>query len=184
MSEYRALFANTGLEVLSLRDVNIDIEVEETGSTYEQNAAIKAEAIKNNTKLLVIADDSGLEIEALDNFPGITSARYASQMGGSQKANQAILQKMQNIENRRAKFIAVIALSNYKNETLLFRGEAYGHITEKEEGVGGFGYDPIFFSDEAHQTFSLLDGPQKNRFSHRGKAVNKLLQYLKDENII
>ena len=184
VSEFRALLANTGLEVFSMQDVGIKVTTNETGLTYEENAALKAEAIRKYTDELVIADDSGLEIEALENFPGLNSARYANQMGGNKNANRAIIDQMKNVTNRRAKFVAVIALCNFKSETLLFRGESLGQISQAEEGTCGFGYDPIFFSNEAQKSFALLDGSQKNRFSHRGKAVAKLIKFLIAENAI
>ncbi|MFA5481023.1 MAG: RdgB/HAM1 family non-canonical purine NTP pyrophosphatase [Bacilli bacterium] len=184
IAEYRELFSSLSIQIVSMSEANIKCEVEETGDSYEKNAALKAEAIKDQTKQLVIADDSGLEIEALDDFPGLYSARFALEQGGSEKANSKVLDLLQNETNRKARFVATIALCNLKAETLVFRGECQGLISQESIGRGGFGYDPIFFSLEANASFSTLTSEEKNRFSHRGKAVASLIAYLKSENVI
>ncbi|MFA5443313.1 MAG: RdgB/HAM1 family non-canonical purine NTP pyrophosphatase [Bacilli bacterium] len=184
LKEYRSLFSETTLEVLSINDININAEIDETGESYEENSTIKADNIAKLTNLLVIADDSGIEIETLGSSPGINSSRFASHYQNQTEANQAILESLSNVANRNAKFVCVIALANYQKETQLFRGECPGKILFQAEGKGGFGYDPIFYSHEAEQCFAKLSTKQKNRFSHRGKAVKKLIEFLKTENII
>lgn len=184
MAEYRALFAATDIEIFSLSEVGITANAEENGTTYEQNAIIKAELIKSMTDYCVIADDSGLEISSLGDLPGITSARFASNQGGSFQANIEILRRMKGVKNRSACFVAVIALLNCQSEPVLFRGECYGEILQEPTGTDGFGYDPIFYSNEAKCAFATLSREEKNRFSHRGKAVAKLLQYLRNNKLI
>ncbi|MFA5421169.1 MAG: RdgB/HAM1 family non-canonical purine NTP pyrophosphatase [Bacilli bacterium] len=184
VAEYRLLFRKTSLEVLAMSDIGVSITADESGSTYEQNAAIKAEALKGLTNCLVIADDSGLEIASLHNFPGLESARFAERCGGHHNAIQEILKKLENHGDRKARFVCVIALCNCKESTILFRGECDGRILEREEGSKGFGYDPVFFSDEADASFATLTDEQKNRFSHRGRAVQMLIAYLREQKVI
>ena len=184
IKEYRSLFANMPIEVLSLSDVAIKSDIEETGTSYEENAAIKAENIAQLTKFLVIADDSGLEISALGGSPGLNSARFAAQHKSQSEANRAILKSLERADNRQARFVCVIALANYHGRLNLFRGECLGRILMRPEGDSGFGYDPIFFSDEANACFAAIGEAQKNRYSHRAKAVEQLLAFLADEKII
>ena len=183
ISEYRDLFADTDIEVLSMNGVGIDVNPEETGTTYEENAIIKAEAIACLTNHIVIADDSGLEIKALNDLPGLNSARFAAEQGGSKSANQTILKMMHNASDRSARFVCVIASSNFGEKTIVFRGECHGTITNQETGKQGFGYDPIFFSSEALQPFAKLSKEEKNLYSHRSKAVSKLIQYFFNNKI-
>jgi len=184
IKEYRSLFANMPIEVLSLSDVAIKSDIEETGTSYEENAAIKAENIAQLTKFLVIADDSGLEISALGGSPGLNSARFAAQHKSQSEANRAILKSLERADNRQARFVCVIALANYHGRLNLFRGECLGRILMRPEGDSGFGYDPIFFSDEANACFAAIGEAQKNRYSHRAKAVEQLLAFLADEKFI
>jgi len=184
IKEYRSLFANMPIEVLSLSDVAIKSDIEETGTSYEENAAIKAENIAKMTKNLVIADDSGLEISALGGSPGLNSARFAAQHKSQSEANRAILKSLEKSDNRQARFVCVIALANYHGRLNLFRGECLGRILMRPEGDSGFGYDPIFFSDEANACFAAIGEDEKNRYSHRAKAVEQLLAYLADEKFI
>lgn len=184
LEEYRSLFARTHFEVLSLNDIGIKVEIEESGKTYEENARIKASAVAKLTNSLVIADDSGIEIDELDNFPGLNSSRFAAQYVSQDEANMAILKMLESRTKRQARFICVIAVANYKEQIKLFRGECPGKILNKAEGGNGFGYDPIFYSDEAQECFATLTGEQKNEHSHRGKAVVKVLSFFKEEKII
>ena len=132
----------------------------------------------------IIADDSGLEIDSLDNQPGIHSARYASSFGGHPQAIAHILNELKDKENRNARFICDIVLLNVEDKPLLFEGVAYGHIAEEIHGEGGFGYDPVFYSHELRKTFAEASKEEKNRASHRGKALKKLLTYLKINGLI
>ena len=183
ISEYRDLFSGTDIEVMSMDEVGISVNPDETGATYEENATVKAEAIARLTNHIVIADDSGLEIKALNDLPGLNSARFAAERGGSKSANQAILKMMHNVSDRSARFVCVIALSNFGEKTIVFRGECHGTITNQEIGEQGFGYDPIFFSNEAHQPFAKLSKKEKNLYSHRSKAVSKLIQHFLNNKV-
>ena len=183
ISEYRDLFSGTDIEVMSMDEVGISVNPNETGATYEENATVKAEAIARLTNHIVIADDSGLEIKALNDLPGLNSARFAAERGGSKSANQAILKMMHNVSDRSARFVCVIALSNFDEKTIVFRGECHGTITNQEIGEQGFGYDPIFFSIEAHQPFAQLSKKEKNLYSHRSKAVSKLIQHFLNNKV-
>jgi len=184
ISEYRQLFAGTSIEIVSMGDEGLAEEIDEVGVTYEENATIKAEAIASKTRCPVLADDSGLEIAALDGFPGLFSARFATEQGGNDRANATILAMLAGHSDRRARFIAVISLSNVTDKTLLFRGECPGHILNNVQGQNGFGYDPIFFSEEANSSFACLEGEVKNHYSHRGKAVAALISYLQENRLI
>ncbi|NCA95604.1 MAG: RdgB/HAM1 family non-canonical purine NTP pyrophosphatase [Methanomicrobia archaeon] len=184
LAEYKALFLHSRIEVLSMQEAGISADADEIGTSYEENAIIKAQSIQHLTNNLVIADDSGLEIASLNNFPGLISARFASEHGGNTQANDEILNRMKGVKDRSAKFIAVIALINYKTEPIVFRGECPGMILNCPQGSDGFGYDPIFYSIEAKSGFAVLSKSEKNRYSHRGKAVSKLLSFLKAEKLI
>ena len=127
----------------------------------------------------IIADDSGLEILAMDNKPGLKSARFASECGGHDKAIQTILDYLKDKEDRSARFICDIILLNEGDKPLLFEGIVPGHIADKPFGEGGFGYDPIFVCEELGKTYAEMSQEEKNKVSHRGKALKKLLTYLK-----
>ena len=178
VKEVREILSPYGIILYGLKDLNLKVEdVEENAGTYKGNALIKAQAVAKVTDLPIIADDSGLEIEALDNQPGIHSARFAEEKGGHANAIQYILENVK--DNRKAKFVCDIVALNFDKNPLYFEGIATGTIAEKPFGTDGFGYDPIFVSDELGKTFAEIDEDGKNRVSHRGKALNKFLTYLK-----
>ena len=178
VKEVREILSPYGIILYGLKDLNLKVEdVEENAGTYKGNALIKAQAVAKVTDLPIIADDSGLEIEALDNQPGIQSARFAEEKGGHANAIQYILENVK--DNRKAKFVCDIVALNFDKNPLYFEGIATGTIAEKPFGTDGFGYDPIFVSDELGKTFAEIDEDGKNRVSHRGKALNKFLTYLK-----
>ena len=180
LQEVRAFLAPHGITVYGLFDVNLSPEpVEENGKNYYENALLKAQAVAKVTDLPIIADDSGLEIEALDNEPGLHSARYAESLGGHANAIKEILNRLKDKDNRKARFVCDIVLVNDGDKPLLFEGIAKGVIADAPLGEGGFGYDPIFHSDEVNKMFSELTQEEKNKVSHRGKALLKLLTYLK-----
>lgn len=180
LKEVREILAPHGMTIYGLNDLNLrPEEVEENAPDYFGNALIKAEAVAKLTTMPIIADDSGLEIEAMDNKPGIHSARYASECGGHEKAISTILQFLKDKDNRKARFVCNIVLLNMSDKPLRFEGIATGHIAEEPYGEGGFGYDPIFVSDELKKTFAEAGQEEKNKASHRGKALTKLLTYLK-----
>ena len=179
LQEIRQILSPFHITVYGLSDLNINVgEVEENGSTYYENALIKAKAIQQVTKMPLIADDSGLEILALDNKPGLHSARYAEECGGHANAIKEILKNLEG-KDRRARFVCDVVLLNVEDKPLLFEGIVPGRIGESPDGVGGFGYDPIFICDELNKSYASLTQEEKNRVSHRGKALTKLLTYLK-----
>ena len=153
-------------------------EPEETGTTFEENALIKAQAACQLTGKPVIADDSGLAVEALDGAPGIYSARYCE--GSDADRNAFLLRKMEAVPDgsRQAKFVSAIACAFPNGDTLTVRGECPGEILRELHGEGGFGYDPLFWYDEAGCTFAELSAEQKNRVSHRARALQKMKQVL------
>ena len=180
LEEVRAYLAPHKMVVYGLNDLNLrPEEVEENGKNYFENALLKAKAVAKLTDLPIIADDSGLEIEALDNEPGLHSARYAESLGGHANAIQEILKRLKDKDNRKARFVCDIVLINDGDKPLLFEGVANGEIAEAPKGEGGFGYDPVFHSYEVNKMFSELTQEEKNKVSHRGKALYKLLTYLR-----
>lgn len=179
LKEVRSFLSPYGITVYGLSDVLLDvIEPEETSDTYRDNALIKANAYKNATTLPIISDDSGLEITALNNLPGVHSARFAKEKGGHFNAMQWVINELKNKDNKSAKFVCEIVVLNIDKDPLYFRGVSDGVIIDTLEGEGGFGYDPIFFSNEANKTFAELTDNEKNIYSHRGKALKKLLTML------
>lgn len=179
LHEIRQILAPHRIVVYGMKDLNIHIgEVVEDGKNYFENALIKAKALQQVTKMPIIADDSGLEILALNNMPGLHSARFAEECGGHDKAINKILSDLKD-KDRSARFICDIVLVNVEDKPLLFEGIVPGKIATEPHGEGGFGYDPIFICDELNKSYALLSEEEKNRVSHRGKALNKLLTYLK-----
>lgn len=155
------------------------LDVEETGSTFEENSLIKARYIaKQLPDKIVIADDSGLEIHGLNGFPGIYSARFMEGSSYNEK-NLAIIEKMKDLKDRTANFTTVISLVNFDENDRTFSGKAFGHIEREIEGNNGFGYDPIFYSDDLNKTFGNSTNQEKSSISHRGKALVKLVDYIK-----
>lgn len=180
LQEVRAFLSPHKIVVYGLNDLNLKPEnVEENGKNYYENALIKAKSVAKLCDLPIIADDSGLEIEALDNEPGLHSARYAESLGGHANAINEILKRLENKNNRKARFVCDIVLVNESDKPLLFEGIAPGEIADAPLGEGGFGYDPIFQSSEINKRFSELTQEEKNKVSHRGKALLKLLTYLR-----
>ena len=180
LKEVREILSPHKIVVYGLNDLNLKPEdAEENADTYQGNALIKARSVQKLTTIPIIADDSGLEILAMDNKPGLKSARFASECGGHDKAIQTILDYLKDKEDRSARFICDIILLNEGDKPLLFEGIVPGHIADKPFGEGGFGYDPIFVCDELNKTYAEMSQEEKNKVSHRGKALKKLLTYLK-----
>ncbi|TDL96726.1 XTP/dITP diphosphatase [Macrococcus brunensis] len=167
--------------VIGITTLLPDFDVEETGTTFEENAALKAEAASHLLGKTVIADDSGLSVDSLNGAPGIYSARYA----GTEKDDAAniklLLKNLQGESERAARFVCVIALSEPGHPTQTFRGEVEGVIAEEERGEHGFGYDPIFYLPERDQTMAELVSEEKAEISHRRKAIDKLTEYLEGQ---
>ena len=178
--EIRQILEPHNIKVYSLKEMNIDIDVKEDGKTYLDNALLKARAISKLTSLPLISDDSGIEIEALDNMPGIYTARYASSVGGYQEAFKIIQQACKKKSNYKAMFNCdIVLIDEHKNEHV-FEGRIKGSVAKEIDGVNGFGFDPIFISDETGVTNASLSPENKNRFSARGAALAKLINYLKE----
>ena len=182
VKELKKMLKDLPVEIKSIEDCkNIpeDFDVQETGRTFKKNATLKAEAFGKLTNILTIADDSGLEIDALGGKPGVRSARFIK--GSDLDRNFEILKLMKNIpSNRRsAKFITVVALFNPElNETKTFKGLTKGKIVKKIKGTRGFGYDPIFFSNDLAKTFGEVTREEKNQVSHRARALRKAKVFL------
>jgi XTP/dITP diphosphohydrolase len=164
--------------LLSLDDIGCHIDIAETGSTFEANASIKSHYIFNQYKLNCFGDDSGLEIDALNNEPGVYSARYAGKHGDHDANIDKVLQNMAQSFNRKARFRTVISLL-WNGKEHLFDGTIEGSIRHQRSGLKGFGYDPIFQPDGYNITFAEMSLQQKNEISHRARAVEQMVEFLK-----
>lgn len=169
------------VEVVSQTEAGIDVEVEETGSSFAENALIKAHAVSMLCDYPVLADDSGLCVDVLDGRPGIYSARYGGDITFKEKINKLLLE-MEGQTNRKAHFECVMALVFPDGREMTARGICQGRILEKPEGEKGFGFDPIFYSDELKCGFAVCTDEEKNSVSHRGKALSELKKMLKEED--
>jgi XTP/dITP diphosphohydrolase len=176
--EVKALFENSHFELISLYDLGNNIDIEENGNSFSENAFIKAKAIYDIYKEPVMADDSGLAIEQLDGRPGIYAARYAGENCTYEDNNLKVIDELKEFPNpHKAKFISCAVYYDGKNELQAF-GELPGIIINEQRGTGGFGYDPIFIPDGFNQTISELDFDVKNKISHRARSFNKLKEIL------
>ncbi len=169
--------ANDQVQILSLSDFHCNDEIDETGVTLEENALIKARYVKDQTGYDCFADDTGLEVEALDGGPGVYSARYAGDDCNPEDNIRKLLSELQGVENRHARFRTVIALL-INGEEHLFEGVVNGLIIEEKRGDSGFGYDPVFMPAGYRQTFAELGNDIKNRISHRALATEQLIAFL------
>ncbi len=167
-------------EIFSLKDLGIDIDVVEDGITYEENSYKKAFEIHQILKdeYIVIADDSGLEVEALNNYPNIYTARCVGEKSDSETLCNHILDKMKNEKNRKAKFVCVITIIYPNGSHEVIRKESFGYITDKIQGECKFGMDPIFYCEEHKKTYAELNEEEKNEISHRGLAIEELVRVL------
>ena len=174
------ILEDLGLPVLSLKDAGITADVEENGTTFEENAQIKAKAIMEMTGALVLADDSGLEVDALDKEPGIYSARYMGHDTSYHIKNQNIIDRLKGKvgEERSARFVCAIAAAFPDGRVLITRGTMAGQIGYEEKGENGFGYDPIFYLPEYQCYSAELSLEEKNKLSHRGKALRLMKERL------
>ena len=174
VEEYRELLKDQNVEIKSLLDYPGYIEVEESGSTFQENAEIKAVAACKYCDVPAFADDSGLEVEALDGAPGIFSARYAPT---DSERIAKLLKALEGKENRKAQFRTAICLIE-GGEKHLFEGIVKGEIIREKKGSSGFGYDPVFVPEGYSETFAEMGAEEKNRISHRARAVQRLCDYL------
>lgn len=177
IKEIQNLLPDT-LKILSLSDIGCEEEIPETENTIEGNAILKANYITENYGFDCFADDTGLEVEALNGEPGVFSARYAGKQRNSEDNMDKLLANLHHQSNRKAQFKTVIAL-NINGEQHLFTGIAKGEITLDKQGIKGFGYDPIFKPEGFSDTFAQLSIEQKGAISHRGKAVRLLIHFIK-----
>ena len=176
LKEVQEMLSNS-IEVLSLKDIGCFEDIEETERTLEGNAKLKADYITEKYGFDCFADDTGLEVEALDGNPGVYSARYAGEHGNAEKNMEKLLNELQNKSSRKAKFRTIIAL-NLRNKQYLFEGICDGEILNEKSGVKGFGYDPIFKPKNASSSFAEMNSEEKNIISHRGIAIQELVQFL------
>ena len=168
---------NGKIKLLSLDDIDCHEDIAETGQTFAENASIKSRYVYDKYQLSCFGDDSGLEIDALNNEPGIYSARYAGVHGNHQANIDKVLTKLTGVDNRKARFRTVISLI-WDGEEHFFEGTVEGAIRHELSGTDGFGYDPIFEPDGYEITFAEMSMDEKNRISHRGRAMDKLITFL------
>lgn len=171
-----------GFEIVSQEEAGVDIDVEETGTTFEENSMLKAKAIFEATGIAAIADDSGLCVDALGGEPGVYSARYGGEGYDDSGRVQLLLKNMQDIpdEKRTARFVCAITLVG-KEGVITARGECEGRISHKPEGENGFGYDPVFYAPQFGKTMAEITPEQKNSISHRGKALKIFAEKLNNK---
>ena len=180
MREIREILAGMETEILSMKEAGLQSDAEETGTTFEENAIIKAKAMAAMTDDIVLADDSGLEVDYLNKEPGIYSARYLGEDTSYDIKNQAILDRMKGVpkEKRSARFVCAIAAVLPNKEVLVVRETIEGYIGYEVAGCNGFGYDPIFYVDEFGCSTAELPEEEKNKVSHRGKALRVMREKL------
>lgn len=166
--------------ILTLKDINYTEEIIEDGTTFEENALIKARTICKYSGKTAISDDSGLSVDLLDGRPGVYSARYSKEQTDEKNIEKVLLEL--NGQKSKAKFVSVIALVKPDGTELTFRGECHGEIIFEKRGTNGFGYDPIFYVPSLDKTFAELSAEQKNSISHRNQSLKKFSQYLKEES--
>lgn len=181
LQEIRAILGDSFEELLSLKDLGIDVDVEETGSTLEENALIKARAILSLSGIATLADDTGLMVDALRGAPGVYSARYAGEEHDDAKNRALLLKNLDGIKDRSAHFATVIALCYPDGKMLTATGRVNGEILLSERGTEGFGYDSLFFSTELGKTFAEATQAEKNSVSHRGRALRAMLELVKSQ---
>ncbi|PFA61876.1 non-canonical purine NTP pyrophosphatase [Bacillus sp. AFS015802] len=180
--EFQHMFAPYGYEVQTLLDLPHIEDVEETGETFEENAILKAETVADILGALVIADDSGLAIDALEGRPGVYSARYAGEEKSDEANMEKVLRELQSVEDsdRTARFYCVLAIAGPGRETKTVTGTCEGKILRDKRGSNGFGYDPIFFVPSLQKTMAELTPDEKSGISHRGHALEKLSKMISD----
>lgn len=187
INEIKKVLNDMPINVFSLKDIGLDIDVEEDGITFEENAKKKSEEIykelikRGESNFIVMSDDSGLEVEYLNGEPGVYSARYAGEHGNDKKNNEKLLLNLKGVsyDNRNARFVCQLALINDKNIYKSVTGTVNGYILEEERGYDGFGYDPLFLYEPLNKTFAELTIDEKNDISHRGIALKKISAVIK-----
>ncbi len=179
--EFKQILSPLGYDVISQSEAGVNIEVEENGTTFEENSMIKAKAVYDIAKMAVIADDSGLEVDYLDKAPGVYSHRYAGENATDKDRCRKILSELEGVsdDNRTARFVCVISYIDKNGNASVLRGECEGIIGREMKGDNGFGYDPIFMIGD--RSFAEISADEKNSISHRANALKKLTEKLKGE---
>lgn len=183
MREIRSILKDLGLEILSMKEAGLNPDIKEDGKTFEENALIKARTVAKYTDAIVLADDSGLEIDYLNKEPGIYSARYMGEDTSYRIKNQNLIDRLEGVpkEKRTARFVCAIAAVLPDGTSMVTRGTVEGSIGYEERGEGGFGYDPIFYLPEYGKSTAELSAEEKNEVSHRGQALRKMKEELKSK---
>jgi len=186
MREIREIMQDMNVEIISMKDAGITVDIVEDGKTFEENALIKARAVAAYTDAIVLADDSGLEIDYLNKEPGVYSARYLGEDTSYTIKNRALLERLEGVEKekRTARFVCAIAAVLPDKTELVTRQTMEGYIGDGPEGENGFGYDPIFYLDEFGCSSAALSREQKNAISHRGKGLRAMKELLKERGSI
>lgn len=185
MREIRSILADTGAEVLSMKEAGVSVDIVEDGTTFEENALIKARAVAaalTETDSVVLADDSGLVIDALGGEPGIYSARYMGENTSYEEKNANLIGRLEGVpdERRTARFVCAIAAVMPDGREFMVRAAIEGRIGYEQKGEGGFGYDPIFYVPEFGKTTAEMTAEEKNKVSHRGKALEQMKEVLRE----
>lgn len=180
MREIKAILSDSKYEILSMEDIGLDIEVEENTDTFTGNAIKKAVEIMKACNEITLADDSGLVVDALGGAPGVYSARYAGEHGDDMQNNLLLLKNMESQQNRKAKFVCAMALAFPDGRIINVEGEFHGQIDYEMKGTGGFGYDVLFYLPEYNMTSAEISADEKNKISHRSKALQLIKEKLND----
>ncbi len=183
IKEFKEMLEPKGYEVKSLADFPDMKEVEENGTTFHDNAIIKAQAVTDQYGIMAISDDSGLEIDALDKKPGVMSARWLGHDTSYDIKNQKVLELMEGKQDRTCRYVCAIAITRKDEEPIVFEDSVECEIAHEAKGNNGFGYDPIIYYPPFHKTMAEMSKDEKNSISHRGKAVLKLEAWLNEQNI-
>ena len=183
LAEMQKILGTLGMEVLLERDVGVNVEVEETGTTFAENSLLKAQAVFDATHLATVADDSGLMVDALGGAPGVYSARYGGRHTDAERI-ALLLENMKDVpdEQRTAQFVCAVTCLMPDGGKIAVQGVCPGVILRAPRGEGGFGYDPVFYLPELGKTFAELAGEEKNRISHRGRALREFCRVYREEN--
>lgn len=172
--EFKKIFENTSFELQSMSEAGLDIDIEENGTTFEENAIIKATTIAKMLNTYAIADDSGLMVDALNGEPGVRSARYAGDQHNDDDNNKKLMENMKGKTERSARYVCAICFSNPKGEYVTTKDSCEGIIVDEPKGYNGFGYDPYFYIEKFQRTMAEITLEEKNTISHRAKALEKM----------
>lgn len=178
--EFAEILKDAGISVLTMKDVGISIEIDETGKNFAENAMIKAKAVSKLCDLPVLADDSGLCVNCLDGAPGLYSARFAGENATDKELRKKLLSEMEGMTDRSAFFISSVVLLFKNGQAITAEGKVFGTILNEEKGTGGFGYDALFYCDEIGKTFAEATPLEKDAVSHRGRALKALCKKIKE----